>query len=318
VSGTARSYVYDGDGLLRSRTESGSTTTFLWDSASSPSGLLQLGPDRIVYGLGPLYGVTANGMTTVLARDGLGSVRAEVSQTGAVAAGFRYRAYGDLAQSYGLTAPSLIGYAGEMRDSTGLIYLRARWYDPVTGRFVTRDPVVDDLQTPLSLNPFIYAQETPTRLTDPSGKCPMCWGGGFWVCRLLRSHAIRHARAVRVGSSGRGYCDRRRNRRVVDSCRIGWDYGAAAVGTKFLGGAVIGNISGATAILVKTWEGHSIEETDAAAMPVGAAVNAAAAVLGPPEPHGTGWVSAGLIAANGLTSSGYEWLQRHLESLSLR
>jgi RHS repeat-associated protein len=318
VSGTARSYAYDGDGLLRSRTQAGSTTTFLWDPASSPSGLLQLGPDRIVYGLDPLYGVTANGTTTVLARDGLGSVRAEVSQTGAVAAGFRYRAYGDLAQSYGLTAPSLVGYAGELRDSTGLIYLRARWYDPVTGRFVTRDPVVGDLQTPLSLNAFIYAQQTPTRLTDPSGKCPMCWGAvfgfaGYFVVTQFVTHERfdwgQAAVATATGAATGGLST------VAELAGI---TGAAAVGTKFFGGAVIGNLSGATAVMVKTWEGHSIEGTDVAAMPVGAAVNAAAAVLGPPEPHGTGWVSAGLIAANGLTSSGYEWLQRHLEALSLR
>jgi len=53
VAGTSRTYTYNGDGLLQSRAQSGSTTNMLWDPAISPSRLLQIGSDKIVYGLGP-------------------------------------------------------------------------------------------------------------------------------------------------------------------------------------------------------------------------------------------------------------------------
>ncbi|MBI3973620.1 MAG: hypothetical protein HY332_20285 [Chloroflexi bacterium] len=46
------------------------------------------------------------------------------------------------------------GYAGEQRDATGLLYLRARMYDPMLGRFLQRDPFVGLQAAPLTLNRF--------------------------------------------------------------------------------------------------------------------------------------------------------------------
>lgn len=63
-------------------------------------------------------------------------------------------------------------FAGEQRDATGLYYLRARYYDPQTGRFVTRDPFPDVLRSPLSLHRFTYALNNPVTLVDPSGLDP--------------------------------------------------------------------------------------------------------------------------------------------------
>src|SRR5687767_6836608 len=98
VSGTARTYTYNGDGLLQTRS-GGVGASFLWDAGTSPSRLLKQGSDNIVYGLGPLYVVKADLTTVTLARDGSRNVRAEVSGSGSVMAAFRYRAYGQLSQS---------------------------------------------------------------------------------------------------------------------------------------------------------------------------------------------------------------------------
>jgi RHS repeat-associated protein len=125
-----------------------------------------------VHGLGPLYGVRPEASTYTFARDGLGSVRAEVSSSGSASKSFRYAAYGAITQSTGGSS-SLLGFAGEFADPSGLVYLRARWYDPVTGRFATSDPQGGDTARPPSLNAYSYALTAPTRFVDPSGNTPL-------------------------------------------------------------------------------------------------------------------------------------------------
>jgi RHS repeat-associated protein len=53
---------------------------------------------------------------------------------------------------------------GQYTDPTGLIYLRARYYDPSTGQFLTIDPDVDSTRTP-----YAYTAGNPLNATDPSG-----------------------------------------------------------------------------------------------------------------------------------------------------
>lgn len=88
---------------------------------------------------------------------------------------FRYRVYGAIAASFG-GSPSLSGYAGEVSDVNGLIYLRARWYDPISLVFISRDPFMGESSKPTSLNAFIYATRRPTMLVDPSGLDPASHG----------------------------------------------------------------------------------------------------------------------------------------------
>ncbi len=167
VSGAARTYAYNGDGLLQSRTGAGATN-FLWDPATSPSRLLKQGSDNIVYGLGPLYVVKADATTLTFARDGSKNVRAELSSTGAVTAALRYRAYGAVAQGT-TAAPSYLGLASQLLDTSGLYFMRARWYDTGLGRFFTRDPQLADPEVPATLNLFYYAGADPIFLSDASG-----------------------------------------------------------------------------------------------------------------------------------------------------
>lgn len=169
VAGVARSYGYDGDGLLRSRTEGTSTTPFLYDAAVAPAPLLQAGTERLVYGLGPLYQVHPSGSYDTLVRDGLGSVRLTVSGTGDITGGFDYTAYG--APGAGSFGTALLGYAGELQDPSGLLYLRARWYDPAVGRFISSDSFRGVTAYPVSLNPYAYASAAPSGNTDASGHC---------------------------------------------------------------------------------------------------------------------------------------------------
>ncbi len=175
VGGNARTYTYNGDGLLQTRA-GGVGATFLWDPWSAPSRELKQNSDNIVYGHGPLYVVKADATIVTFARDGSKNVRAEVNGAGAVTGAFRYRSYGQLAQN--ITAgPSYLGLASQLLDPSGLYYMRARWYDPVTGRFSTHDAASGDPKVPASLNTFGYAHANPANNLDPTGL--FCIGASF-------------------------------------------------------------------------------------------------------------------------------------------
>lgn len=94
--------------------------------------------------------------------DGLGSVRQLANPTGSVLLAQTYDPYGNLYASAG-TSQSHIGYAGEQTDGNGLVYLRARYYNPSQGRFLNMDPSRQEQ------NPYQYAAANPILHTDPSG-----------------------------------------------------------------------------------------------------------------------------------------------------
>jgi RHS repeat-associated protein len=61
-------------------------------------------------------------------------------------------------------------YAGEQFDpNVGFYYLRARYYDPTSGRFISRDPFGGNPFEPQSLHKYAYAHNDPINRRDPSG-----------------------------------------------------------------------------------------------------------------------------------------------------
>jgi RHS repeat-associated protein len=85
------------------------------------------------------------------------------SAPGFAAATQRFDAWGNVAQSAG-SIPQF-GYTGREPDATGLIYYRARYYHPGSGRFASRDP----LGFAAGINPYAYADGNPIRYNDPDG-----------------------------------------------------------------------------------------------------------------------------------------------------
>lgn len=163
VSGAATaSYADNGDGLRVSKTtEGGTTVSFAWD----PTGIGQLLGDSTgaayLWGQG-LVASTFQGTLRYLLDDSLGSPLAQLVG-GTVVASARYSAFGLVAAETG--AQTVIGFAGEQTDTeTGFQYLRARYYDPSIGRFITRDPAAGPGQ-----NAYPYAGSNPTSRTDPTG-----------------------------------------------------------------------------------------------------------------------------------------------------
>jgi RHS repeat-associated protein len=82
---------------------------------------------------------------------------------------YAYEAFGEIIKQLGNTQNSYL-FAGEQRDpNLGLDYLRARYLDVNSGRFVSRDLIIGDLQTPITLHKHLYANANPVNYTDPSG-----------------------------------------------------------------------------------------------------------------------------------------------------
>ena len=67
--------------------------------------------------------------------------------------------------------PVPFGFTGELQ-SQGLVYLRARWYDPSSEVFIIRDPFAGFPEQPYSLHPYQYGYSNPMLWTDPSGEKP--------------------------------------------------------------------------------------------------------------------------------------------------
>jgi RHS repeat-associated protein len=83
-------------------------------------------------------------------------------------------------------------YTGKRVDPTGLCYYGARYYDPIIGRFTTRDKVSGDLTDPQSLNGYSYCRNNPHKYTDPDGRLGMlaAWAigtGAYTVLHVLSS-----------------------------------------------------------------------------------------------------------------------------------
>ena len=54
-----------------------------------------------------------------------------------------------------------------------MVFLRARFYDPSIGRFLTKDPFPGYPSLPSTLHTYTYAMDNPVYLVDPSGQNPL-------------------------------------------------------------------------------------------------------------------------------------------------
>lgn len=167
-AGSTVKYTSDGDGLRQTRTVGTTTTRFTWDTNSTVALLLDDGTNSYVYGpsTSPIAQIADTGTTTqYLHDDNLGSPRLITSSTGAVAGTASYDDYGVAARTG--TATTAIGYTGNWTDpTTGLVYLRARDYDPTTAQFITVDPALNGTH-----QPYAYVGNNPLTATDPTGLC---------------------------------------------------------------------------------------------------------------------------------------------------
>ncbi|WP_137939570.1 RHS repeat-associated core domain-containing protein [Chitinivorax sp. B] len=110
----------------------------------------------------PLLRITSQGTQTYHG-DGLGSIVGLSNHQGLLQAWQQFDAWGNRLNGQG-DIPQY-GYTGREPDVAGLIYYRARWYDPSIGRFTQRDPI--GLQG--GINPYGYVDGDPINNIDPDG-----------------------------------------------------------------------------------------------------------------------------------------------------
>ena len=90
---------------------------------------------------------------------------------------YSYDAYGNTTKSNN-TLNNPYQYNAEYTDSsTGLQYLRARYYDSSQGRFTTKDTLLGSIEKPLTRNLYTYCGNNPLNITDPSGHS---WVSNAW------------------------------------------------------------------------------------------------------------------------------------------
>ena len=190
--------------------------------------LLKEGATSYVYGPGglPLERIDAAG-AVAYCPDHRRPAHGRRGAAGAVVGTFSYDAYGKPTASTG-SVSTPFGFAGEYADAeTGFVYLRARYYDPATGQFISRDPLVA-----LTRSAYGYADGNPLNGTDPMGlltlrgvlRTAAAITGGLAVGALLISAAPVVVTSLTIASAGfsavAAYSDFRRTGTCGEECQL--------------------------------------------------------------------------------------------------
>ena len=102
-------------------------------------------------------------------KDGQGSVRTLLDGLGAATDRYSYDAFGAVQNRTGTTANNY-QYTGQQYDVlSGLYDLRARYYNPSDGRFLSQDTASVDFNNPIELNRYVYTANNSVNYIDPTG-----------------------------------------------------------------------------------------------------------------------------------------------------
>ncbi len=197
---TKASYTYNGNGERVSKTVDGVVTKLYLENGK----VINEGSSNDIevtnyFGAGGVFKRASENTEAILYKDGHGDVvRKTVGNE--VIRDYDYDAYGNEKTS-SATDDNPFRYCGEYQDSeTGFTYLRARYYDPSVGRFISEDthwtpsnmiygdkdgdtkiPEMDAIMQ--SSNLFAYCMNNPVRYVDSSGQI------SEWVLLALYSYA---------------------------------------------------------------------------------------------------------------------------------
>jgi RHS repeat-associated protein len=181
---------YNGLGDLITRTEGGATTRYFYNYAV---GLAPIMAERneTTMQVQRYYVWTPGGRLLYLIDaangnavrhyhvDRVGSTLALTSAAGAVTDAYAYTPYGELLGRTGTSAQpfTYVGaYGVRSEPAADLYHMRARYYDPLSARFLSREPIWPVLGQPRGLDPYQYAYGEPMRYMDRTGLSPTSVG----------------------------------------------------------------------------------------------------------------------------------------------
>ncbi len=187
---------YRADGMrVEKQVVGGLTTKYVYDGQTVIGEIRSDGTKRwyVLGAMGYVCRIDEGANGEILARDyfvydGLGSCQALVSSNGVVVTKYDYDVYGSVRGQEGQRANNFkyVAQIGHSTDEeTGLIYMRARYYDPEVGRFVSEDPGQH------GMNWYRYVNGNPVNLIDSNGKNPVGYyfamDKWFHACNALRA-----------------------------------------------------------------------------------------------------------------------------------
>ncbi|WP_433433113.1 RHS repeat-associated core domain-containing protein [Nonomuraea sp. CA-141351] len=168
-------YDYDALDRVETRTQSGKTQRMTYDGTTNN---LVAVTDTATGAKTAMFGRDALGRTLGLS-DGAGAQLAFCDLRGDLIGAFTatgtslidsvaYNPFGEVVTRTG--AAHTLGYQGAYTDpSTGKVNMAARWYQPTTGSFISRDTLTQSADPSVQLNRYTYANDNPLTNVDPDG-----------------------------------------------------------------------------------------------------------------------------------------------------
>ena len=212
------SFTYDAEGLRTGKTVNGEKTVYVWDGDQvvmelSKGGAVQ---KRYIRGNDLVYADKGeNTEKTYYVTDMHGNVVQLLDESGNVTKTYEYDSFGNEVKPE-KKDENPYRYCGEYYDKeTEEVYLRARYYQPSVGRFITRDTYTGESNEPLSLHLYTYCENDGVNAWDPSGhykikmkhingmKWKKNWKGRKWTKKnismmnaLLKKYGIKKKKSI--------------------------------------------------------------------------------------------------------------------------
>ncbi|MBV5348034.1 DUF1566 domain-containing protein [bacterium] len=180
-------YTYDGDGRRVARTTGAQTTRYVLDPTGGDLYALLAETDSAnkplryyLYGEGlvaQIFGTSHR----YYHFDQTGNTLALTDDNGALSDAYAYSPFGESTARGNTTNPfRFVGRYGVMDDGNGTNYMRARYYRPDIGRFLSLDKLLGAIADPQALNRYAYVKGNPIGRTDPSGNIDTSYGSTYY------------------------------------------------------------------------------------------------------------------------------------------
>ena len=171
------SFEYDGEGNRIEKAVDSIVTRYVLDVNNELIQVLaetnDLGniTNYYVYGLGLISKITPSNEVSYYHYNNIGTTVALTDEAETVTDNYVYDSFGTVLNEAGSSYNPFkyVGRYGVIDDGSGYLFMRARYYDPETGRFLGEDPVQGEYTKPQTLHKYIYVTNNPIIFLDPSG-----------------------------------------------------------------------------------------------------------------------------------------------------